>query len=352
VTARRIDATPEVRCRDTTASASRCCAADWSRRCARTSDDGAAELEAAVEDELAREARAFAALEREPGASSICLRLAAVLTHNAGDVMQGSPARTSRRARSPSASPTRAHGSARYRRRVRARRCTLYRALLASEGHRNYPLRGPRALRRLPELLLPIAPLLDDWGEARRAHARAIADASAPRWSRRSRRARPAAGQQGYYRALAGFARAHVARARRAGPRFALRRVDAPTAARRRSAPKARGARAVVRVTAREAGARDLAHPRGLDARRLEPRLAAIDLDAEAELARPAELRAQRDALLREASPSSFSRVRPFTLSPHVAPCLDVALEESSCAPRAGGGGTARGPASSRAASP
>ena len=51
--------------------------------------DGAAELEAAIDDELAREARAFAALERERGRELDLVRLAGVLTHNAGDVMQG-----------------------------------------------------------------------------------------------------------------------------------------------------------------------------------------------------------------------------------------------------------------------
>lgn len=169
--------------------------------------DGAAELDAAIETELAREARAFAALERELGRELDLLRLAAVLTHNAGDLMQGLAA-------AGKSSPIAARfgdlsraGIARYGGAF-ARAATLYRALLASEGHRNYPLRGPRALRRVPELLLPIAPFLDDWGER-------LARTSALTTPERAEVVEALVvgttklpGQQGYYRALAGFQRA------------------------------------------------------------------------------------------------------------------------------------------------
>ena len=88
------------------------------------------------------------------------------------------------------------------------RAAALYRALLASEGHRNYPLRGPRALRRAPELLLPIAPMLDDWGE-RVARTRALAARDrAEVVEALAQGCTKLPGQQGYYRALAGFARA------------------------------------------------------------------------------------------------------------------------------------------------
>jgi hypothetical protein len=168
---------------------------------------GAADLEAAIDDELAREARAFAALERAPGRELDLLRLAAVLTHNAGDVMQGLAAAgksgplAERFGELARAGPTRYGGAF-------ARASALYRALLASEGHRNYPLRGPRALRRAPELLLPIAPLLDDWGD-RIATTRALATRErADVVSALVQGCTKLPGQQGYYRALAGFARA------------------------------------------------------------------------------------------------------------------------------------------------
>jgi hypothetical protein len=168
--------------------------------------DGAAELEAAIEHELARESRAFAALAREPGRELDLLRLAAILTHNAGDLMQGlagagKSALAERYGDLARVGPTRYGGAF-------ARAAALYRALLASEGHRNYPLRGPRALRRAPELLLPIAPLLDEWGE-QIARTRTLAAAErAEVVQALVQGTTKLPGQQGYYRALAGFARA------------------------------------------------------------------------------------------------------------------------------------------------
>jgi hypothetical protein len=81
----------------------------------------------------------------------------------------------------------------------------LYRELMASEGHRNYPLREVKLLRADPELLLPIGPFLDEWGAKL---------ARWPRWSAEERSevvgaliegCRKVRGQEGYYRALAGF---------------------------------------------------------------------------------------------------------------------------------------------------
>jgi hypothetical protein len=169
--------------------------------------DGAAELESAIEDELAREARAFAACERQPRRELDLLRLAAVLTHNAGDLMQGLASAGKASALALRFGDLARSGASRYGGAF-ARAAALYRALLASEGHRNYPLRGPRGLRRAPDLLLPIAPMLDDWGER---------VARAPALGARDRAEVVEAlalgtiklpGQQGYYRALAGFARA------------------------------------------------------------------------------------------------------------------------------------------------
>ena len=170
-------------------------------------DAGVAELESAIDGELAREARAFRALERAPGRELDLLRLAAVLTHNAGDLMQGLASEGKSGVLAERFGDLARSGSTRYGGAF-VRAAALYRALLASEGHRNYPLRGPRALRRVPELLLPIAPMLDEWGER---------VARAPGLTARDRAEVVEAlaqgcvklpGQQGYYRALAGFARA------------------------------------------------------------------------------------------------------------------------------------------------
>jgi len=163
---------------------------------------GAAELADAIDIELCREMGAFEAAEREPGAELELLRLAAVLTHNAGDLGQGLGTEAE-----PRFAELARRGPARYGGAF-ARAAALYRELLAADGHRNYPLRKPRALRRAQALLLPIAPFLDDWGErvarsseldgAERAEVvAALVDGC-----------RKIPGQTAYFRALAGLERA------------------------------------------------------------------------------------------------------------------------------------------------
>jgi hypothetical protein len=172
---------------------------------------GAASLEAAIDEELAREAAAFTATARATGADDDLVRLSAVLTHNAGDVAQGlaakAPPGVGARERARFADLARErfdrYGGA------FGRAAAVYRAVLASEGHRNYPLRATKLLRAHPALLLPIGPFLDEWG-ARLA--------TWPAW-RTAERAeiltalvtgcRKVAGQESYYRALAGFDGAH-----------------------------------------------------------------------------------------------------------------------------------------------
>jgi hypothetical protein len=168
---------------------------------------GAARFEAEIDAELSREARAFTAVEGDGGREMDLLRLAAILTHNAGDVMQGLSAKGGRgvgaRQRARFTELAR-EGFERYGGAF-GRAAALYRAILAPEGHRNYPLRATKLLRAHPDLLLPLGPCLDDWG-ARLA--------SWPGWSARERAevvsaivegCRKVPGQESYYRALAGF---------------------------------------------------------------------------------------------------------------------------------------------------
>ena len=162
----------------------------------------AAELESAIDGELWREARAFETLERQPGAELDLLRLASILTHNAGDVMQGLGAEPV-----PEFADLARAGLARYGGAF-GRAAALYRDSLAAEGHRNYPLRRARALRSDPALLLPIAPFLDGWGEAL-ARFSGLGDAErAEIVSALIEGCRKTPGQAGYYRALAGLERA------------------------------------------------------------------------------------------------------------------------------------------------
>jgi hypothetical protein len=172
---------------------------------------GAEAFEAAIDAELTREARAFEALSRARGRELELLGLAAILAHNAGDVMQALGSKAGRIVPE--------ERRARYADLVRerferyggafGRAGALYRELLAAEGHRNYPLREVKDLRQSHELLLPMSPFLDGWGElvARwpgfddAARARIVTGLVTG--------CRKVAGQEAYYRALAGFARAY-----------------------------------------------------------------------------------------------------------------------------------------------
>jgi hypothetical protein len=172
--------------------------------------EGAAAFEAAIDDELAREARAFDALARARGRELDLLRLAAVMAHNAGDVDQGLSARGGKKegeaqrarfARLAHEGPERYGGAF-------ARAAMLYREVMAAEGHRNYPLREIRALRKDHALLLPISPFLDAWGALLATYRgwtlaeRAEVVAGVVTGCNKVR------GQIGYFRALAGFDRA------------------------------------------------------------------------------------------------------------------------------------------------
>lgn len=163
-------------------------------------------LGAAIDAELARQARLFRQLDAE-GPLEAVLAAAAILTHNAGDCDQGlsyatrqDPAQARWR-RLAHEEPGRLDGAF-------ARAAAIYRATLAAEGHRHYPLRGPRCLRRDPRLLLPFAPFLEAWGaliattvllreDERLEVAAALLDGC-----------RTIAGQQGYFRALRGLTEA------------------------------------------------------------------------------------------------------------------------------------------------
>jgi hypothetical protein len=177
------------------------CGALRATRAARDAS-GAAELEAAIDAELAREARAFERVASEPGAELDALRLAGVLTHNAGDVMQGLGGEPA-----PGFVDLARAGFARYGGAF-GRAAALYRDSLAPDGHRNYPLRRARALRAHRELLLPIPPFLDAWGETV-ARFPGFGDAQrAEVIAALVEGCRKIPGQSGYFRALAGLSRA------------------------------------------------------------------------------------------------------------------------------------------------
>ncbi len=94
---------------------------------------------------------------------------------------------------------------------VPAEAAELNRAFMATENHRHFPLRGPRALRRSAEFLLPIGPFFDEWGSHIARHPELapeeigeIAEALVDGWDRLAADAKGPA-PIGYARALAGI---------------------------------------------------------------------------------------------------------------------------------------------------
>ena len=135
-------------------------------------DDYAGRLHDAVAAEVERGAAAFRAALRTRDDELDALRLASVLTHNAGDIDQGlSFWREDLQGHPWHRQLARlAHENATAFAGTYQLAAALYKQLLAAEGHRNYPLRAVKALRTSRDLLLPISPLLDQWGETIAGH--------------------------------------------------------------------------------------------------------------------------------------------------------------------------------------
>jgi hypothetical protein len=149
---------------------------------------------AAIEAEIDREQAVFDAVCAEPGAELDLLRLSMTLAHNRGDLTQGMGFWK----RTGATSPVMEHLSARGR---FAPAVFIYQHTgLSAEGHRHYPLRPVKALRRSPATLLPLCPFLDEWGgvvsQLEESHEVLAALVEG---------CQKVQGQQGYYRAIAGM---------------------------------------------------------------------------------------------------------------------------------------------------
>src|ERR1700730_4463647 len=114
----------------------------------------AGEGQASIEAEIDREQAIFDEVAAERDAELDLLRLSMTLAHNRGDLTQGMGFWK----RTPLTAPGMEHFATRGRFALAVR---IYQHTgLASEGHRHYPLRPIKALRRSPVTLLPLGPFL------------------------------------------------------------------------------------------------------------------------------------------------------------------------------------------------
>ena len=176
------------------------------------------EAEELISKELEREANAFKYMRStKPGviADTVLLKLAAIMTHNVGDVDQGYSywdnegkgfeEQFQKYSRLAHERNDRYDGEY-------ARAKLIYKELLAAEGHRNYPLREAKALRSTPDLLLPIGPYFEAWGRTIAVHPalstedRITIIRQLIRGCDSTSRAWCVPNQIGYYRALNGVA--------------------------------------------------------------------------------------------------------------------------------------------------
>lgn len=156
--------------------------------------ESADEALAAIETEIDREQSVFDRTAAERDGELDLLRLAMILAHNRGDLTQGMGFWK----KIPATLPLMDHLSKRGRFDLAVR---MYQETgLSAEGHRHYPLRPVKALRRSPATLLPLCPFLDDWGAAV-AQLEEIDEVLAALVNG----CHKLAGQQGYYRAIAGM---------------------------------------------------------------------------------------------------------------------------------------------------
>jgi hypothetical protein len=166
---------------------------------------------AGIRAELERQAQAFRQALRTPGREIETLQLAVSITHNLGDLDQGIGywEGAAKQSEAKRIFHRLAHENKTPFGGIFGHIANLYRDCLSAEGHRHYPLRGVKALRRSPALLLPLGPFLDDWGaviggsplltDAERAE---VLDALL-------RGCKKIENQLGYFRALAGWQLAH-----------------------------------------------------------------------------------------------------------------------------------------------
>lgn len=161
----------------------------------------------AIDEELRREAIEFHTAVETRGLELDALRIASSVTHNVGDVDQGlsywpkhemfeSVRKDYGRLAHENTTP---FGG------IFARASMVYKKVMASEGHRHYPLRSIRGLRQSPDLLLPLGPFFDDWGTIIARHPLVDDETRSETIGALVSGCRKIPGQRGYYRSIRGF---------------------------------------------------------------------------------------------------------------------------------------------------
>jgi hypothetical protein len=168
--------------------------------------DLASRMREGIRAELERESRGLRTLLAQQADLDV-LRMAAVMTHNAGDIDQSvsfwplSPAHTE----AAEDIKRLAHENTRPWDGSFALAARIYKATLSPEGHRNYPLRPIRSLRQSYDFLIETAPFLDDWGERMARDPRLQEAERSEILEALVMGCRKIQGQRGYQRAIAGM---------------------------------------------------------------------------------------------------------------------------------------------------
>ena len=167
----------------------------------------AARASEAIDNELAREAAEFRHVMTMRGHELDLLRLASSLTHNVGDLDQGLSFWSTRdiyqyhkeRFQRLAHENTTPHGGTF---QIAAK---LYKKIMASEGHRHYPLRSVRALRQSADFLLPLGPFFDEWGARLGSHPSLTVDDRGELLGALLSGCKKIQNQVGYFRAISGM---------------------------------------------------------------------------------------------------------------------------------------------------
>jgi len=130
-------------------------------------DAEAAQLADEIDAELDREQRVFAGAVARGAPATTTLKLATTIAHNLGDLSRVVDAwpKGARVGELHTRYSRLGHSDGAGQRREFVLAGELNKELMAVENHRFLALRKPRALRRSRELLLPVGPWFDEWGE-------------------------------------------------------------------------------------------------------------------------------------------------------------------------------------------